>query len=196
MGAQEFQGVCPLCYRPIKSSEEIKTVQSMDREETYHSLCLLDWVKKNTPERADTQGIGMTLLEEHKKVFIGHSMQKRETYMTTKYFEWKAHGEHFKMQREEHGIALKHIASAMGVSTARLKRFEAGEPVRDAKLLTQGYVSLLYIYHLEQRLKVSTAQIENNQATLHNAICLYEEMQSDLAQLSSASLSPEGAERT
>lgn len=52
---------------------------------------------------------------------------------------WREIGDYFKEQREAYGLTEYQVAKHLGVSTGRIKRFEAGEPVKDAKLLESAY---------------------------------------------------------
>jgi ribosome-binding protein aMBF1 (putative translation factor) len=52
---------------------------------------------------------------------------------------WQEIGSYFKEKREAYGLTEYAVAKHLGVSTGRIKRFEAGEPVQDAKLLESAY---------------------------------------------------------
>lgn len=180
---KQFQGVCPLCYKPVRSLEDFRTLQGEGRNETYHAACLHQFIQYNSAEGKKDASLGLSLLEQYKGLMLP-SVEKRESWISENKYNWLATGQILREERETYGIALKHVAAALDVSIARLKRFEAGEPVRDAKLLLSGYSNLLYIYQLEFRLKRSNDLIEENQIQIERAINNYVQLQNDMQQLS------------
>lgn len=141
----EFRGVCPLCYLPVKHDHDFREIQNADKKEVYHAPCLHDWVNKNTPEDADTLNIGFSLLEQHKQLILGFNSGKKEQWIASQMSEWQNNGMELRYIREYYGVTLTTVSKELGISNARLKRFEQGEPVRDAKLLYAAY--FLYLKH-------------------------------------------------
>lgn len=66
--------------------------------------------------------------------------QGREFWINLRLDEWQAIGSTMKDMREKMNITVRDMAISLGVSIPRLKRFEKGEPVRDAKLLYNSYI--------------------------------------------------------
>ncbi|QSO55465.1 helix-turn-helix domain-containing protein (plasmid) [Alicyclobacillus curvatus] len=59
---------------------------------------------------------------------------------------WETEGEILKQLRMARGLLVSHVAEGLGVSPGRVKRIEAGEPVRDALLLKKAY--MLFVTHM------------------------------------------------
>lgn len=165
----EFQGICPLCYKPVTANAESRKITSTDQSETYHAACLQEYVHAHADESTRTNSIGVSLLEHFKELVIGYDPKKREEWIVQNKNEWEFYGNAAKHTREDFRLPLKYVAEVMGISVARLKRFEAGEPVRDAKLLYQGYISALYIVDLERRLQTAQASINELEQQLETA---------------------------
>lgn len=68
----------------------------------------------------------------------------REYWIAMRMDEWLAVGMTMKEMREEMNLTIRDMAKSLGVSIARLKRFENGEPVRDSKLLYSAYILKIY----------------------------------------------------
>lgn len=148
----EFKGVCPLCYVPVKAGEDSRTLQ-LERNgqtETYHGACIRKYLYEHMTEAQREQSVGLSILEQYQKLIIGHDPTKREDWIADNQSEWFWKGLALKSKRDEYGVTLKFMADVLGVSQSRLKRFEAGEPVRDAKLLYNSYILLFSKRELEQ----------------------------------------------
>lgn len=167
----QFQGICPICYKPVRAVENFRTIKNDSRSETYHDSCINQYVSDHLPQHVQNQGLSIFAEYVDAVMFNDYKRRlKRVEWVKSNISFWKETGDICKLKREEYGIALKHVAEAMGVSLARLKRFEAGKPVRDAKLLYTGYSSLLYIHHLEQRLRYAGTVIDDQEIRIEHAI--------------------------
>jgi DNA-binding XRE family transcriptional regulator len=62
---------------------------------------------------------------------------------------WETEGNILKQLRIARGLLVAHVAEGIGVSPERIKRLEAGEPVRDSVLLKKAY--MLFITHQHTR---------------------------------------------
>lgn len=68
----------------------------------------------------------------------------REEWIASNLIEWKVVGEGMRGMREDYNISIRDMAKSLGVSIARINRFEKGEPVRDAKLIYSAYILKIY----------------------------------------------------
>jgi ribosome-binding protein aMBF1 (putative translation factor) len=72
--------------------------------------------------------------------FFKHIGNQEQSLFVLEHQEtWREIGGYFKEQREAYGLTEYQVAKHLGVSTGRIKRFEAGEPVQDARLLESAY---------------------------------------------------------
>ena len=60
--------------------------------------------------------------------------------------KWAEIGASFRQRREALGLSMAGTARELGIGWGRVRRFEAGEPVRDAKLLGRCYDYFLREY--------------------------------------------------
>lgn len=169
----EYKGLCPLCYMPVKSDEESRTLENGNRKESYHAHCLHEYVKQNTPEKTTLESPLLLILEQYKHLIINSNPEKRNEWIATQSQNWEYLGQYFKDMRELLGLSVKHVAKCLAVSPARIKRFESGQPVRDANLLCSAY-NLLIMYSsapldrpelkalVEQRKTASESLVEPN----------------------------------
>jgi ribosome-binding protein aMBF1 (putative translation factor) len=130
----EFLGLCPLCYKPTNTSDDVRTIKNGEINEIYHALCIYGWSIRNA-----VSGAGMTVLEKYKHLVV-RDISKREEWIASNLLEWEVVGEVMRGMREELDISNRVMAKELGVSIARIKRFEKGEPVRDAKLIYHAYL--------------------------------------------------------
>ena len=63
----------------------------------------------------------------------------KQDYIKEHQSGWRCLGELYKTDRIKAGLSRYEVARGLFISPARLKRFEDGEPVRDAKLLARCY---------------------------------------------------------
>lgn len=145
----KYNGLCPICYKPVKQEDDSREISAGDRTEFYHTSCLHTWVNEDTPEDTNMHSIGMTLLEEYKRIIVGDNRENREMWIASKMDEWQTHGLYLKSLREGFGISVAEVAKKLCVSTPRIKRLERGEPVRDAKLLRRSYYLLMHYIDLD-----------------------------------------------
>lgn len=145
----DFQGLCPVCYKPVKTGEDSRELLNGDRKEIYHAPCLHQFVKQNAPKEPDKVNIGLSLLEQYKQLLIRDNPKKRQEWVESQSNLWQVRGEIIKKMREHLGCSITSVARQFGISVSRLKRFEAGEPIRDAKLLEHTY----YIWVFGESLK-------------------------------------------
>ncbi|MGM0899409.1 MAG: helix-turn-helix domain-containing protein [Bacillota bacterium] len=80
-----------------------------------------------------------------KKLFKNHHplVSKKELHIQEHQRVWRQKGSLLKNMRKNAGITVADMARHLKVSPGRLYRFEAGEPVRDAKLLEASYLSVM-----------------------------------------------------
>ena len=64
--------------------------------------------------------------------------------------EWQYTGMYFRKERETRGILVTHMANFLGVSVAKLRRFENGEPILSAKQMETTYKTLLTLIDLQK----------------------------------------------
>ncbi|WP_169835252.1 helix-turn-helix domain-containing protein [Planococcus faecalis] len=64
---------------------------------------------------------------------------RRELHILVNERTWQEKGALIKEMRESYGITIKDMANHIGISPARVKRFETGQPVNDAKLIEAAY---------------------------------------------------------
>lgn len=68
---------------------------------------------------------------------------RKEMYVLQNQRIWKQKGALLRKMRKEAGISVANMAAHLKVSSRRLYRFEAGEPVRDAKLIEASYINVM-----------------------------------------------------
>lgn len=97
----------------------------------------------------------------------------REFWIALRLDEWQAVGITMKEMREQMDISIREMAKELGVSIARLKRFEKGDPVQDSKLLYNAYILKIcgdnYKRHFEN-LRNYTQGIQQYQPTLETQV--------------------------
>lgn len=74
--------------------------------------------------------------------FKNPSIQKvtsKELHILINEKDWQEIGDHFKQKREAARITVKDMAAHLSISPGRIKRFEVGCPVHDAKLIESAY---------------------------------------------------------
>lgn len=150
----EFQGLCPICYLPVKVTEDSRTIENDSRQETYHANCVHKYVADRLP--TGLQNAGLSILEEHvQKIMLEHleRRMKRLDWVSSNISSWLEKGNAAKHCRESYGKTLKATARELGISPGRLKRFEEGQPVKDANLLFNAYTAVFYNLELELRLQ-------------------------------------------
>jgi transcriptional regulator with XRE-family HTH domain len=178
--SDQFQGICPICYKPVRTVEKSRTITNDDRSETYHDRCIIQYVSDRLPKHVRDQGL--SIVEEHVNAIMLNDYKrrlKRVEWVKQNKSEWEYYGSWTQCTRKEYGLTLKQVAHCIGISVARLKRFEAGMPVRDAKLLYQGYISALYINELERKVQAAHAFIEDQEMRLKIATDLLVENEVD-----------------
>lgn len=74
---------------------------------------------------------------------IRKTRERARRYVERNQNHWQAKGAIFRNWRESLGLTVSQVARALGISPARVTRFENGEPVRDARLLESAYSMLL-----------------------------------------------------
>ena len=75
--------------------------------------------------------------------------------------EWQEIGEECKALRKVRGVSVKEIASLLGISEARIYKFENGQPVRDARLIESSYKMAVNIVHLRNHVQGMRAHFRN-----------------------------------
>lgn len=158
-----FKGLCPVCYKPIFNIEETTVLNSDEGSETYHSSCVKNWLNQKQSDGHSVE-VATSILEKYSHVFVGSNREKIQTWMNSQTRDWWSTGQSMRQMRESAGISLNDTARYLGVSIARLKRFENGGAVRDAKLLRSAYINLTTFFE-NQRKKVL---IENDYGMLYN----------------------------
>lgn len=153
----DYKGLCPLCYKPVKQEDESREIMLGTRTEFYHASCLHDYVRKNSDE-TNTPSIGLSLLEQYKQLIIGNDPEKREAWLESQSVLWGAQGQVIKEMREHFECSISYVAKELGISVARMKRFEAGKPIRDANLLQQAF----YLWVFGENLKRHYNNLHNH----------------------------------
>lgn len=72
-----------------------------------------------------------------------------QPYIEERKHMWQTEGAVLQRLRMAKGLIVKEVARGLGVSPERIKRLEAGEPVRDSVLLKKAY--MLFITHQHTR---------------------------------------------
>lgn len=73
-----------------------------------------------------------------KRMFMKSKVQeitRKELFVLIHEQSWQEKGIAIKAMREAYGVNATDMAHNIGISRARLKRFETGQPVNDAKLI-------------------------------------------------------------
>ena len=65
---------------------------------------------------------------------------------------WRELGQRFQKVREGLSLDLATVAHSIGIHKSRLKKFEEGLPVLDAKLIETGYRNFLELAYLRSEL--------------------------------------------
>jgi ribosome-binding protein aMBF1 (putative translation factor) len=139
MKTDYFHGICPLCYKPMTSEDDLREIATPEGKEVYHMACIKEWVNERTPPDADTQAVGMMALEMQASIFLGYNRAKREMWIAQQTDKWTGIGRVYQEKRDQLGISRRKAAEALGISPSRLGKFENGDPVRDAKLIENAY---------------------------------------------------------
>lgn len=80
------------------------------------------------------------LVDENKLNKIESQFQQRKAdFISENTPNWRKIGNTYKSLRESLDIPINVVSSVLQVSTNRIKRFEAGKPVQDAKLIASAY---------------------------------------------------------
>jgi transcriptional regulator with XRE-family HTH domain len=79
--------------------------------------------------------------------FIAHRVKK-----------WKEVGADFRSAGENMALSLAEVSRRMGTSATRLRNFENGAPVLDAKLIEQSYLNFLDLHAHERKKAVNEEQ--------------------------------------
>lgn len=97
-------------------------------------------------EYVELQDFAYELGEEEAMVIVQRTLadrreaeRKKILYAVANWKEWAEIGTSFRQRRETLGLSMAGTARKLGIGWGRLRRFEAGEPVRDAKLLARCY---------------------------------------------------------
>ncbi len=97
-------------------------------------------------EYVELQDFAYELGEEEAMVIVQRTLadrreaeRKKILYAVANWKEWAEIGASFRQRREALGLSMAGTARELGIGWGRLRRFEAGEPVRDAKLLARCY---------------------------------------------------------
>lgn len=107
------------------------------------------------PENMNTPMLRMQHdMEEKLTALEGRfSFKGRQKFIDANTNQWNLEGAALRELREHHGISVYQVAKALGVSIPRIKRLEAGLPVRDAVLLQRAYLLFLKSGYGEQHQK-------------------------------------------
>lgn len=70
------------------------------------------------------------------------------TFILDNQSKWRDRGYLFKSLRESENLTRSYVATQLGISHGRLKRFEDGQPVNDAKLLEYAYNHFLHNHRM------------------------------------------------
>jgi ribosome-binding protein aMBF1 (putative translation factor) len=114
----------------------------MNQTNEYIGLCPLCYKPINTNESIET-------IKNDERQDIYHALclrewATREEWIASNLTERKVVGEFMRGIREDFGISIQAMAKSLGISIARIKRFEKGEPVRDGKLIYSAYILKIY----------------------------------------------------
>lgn len=141
---KDFNGLCPLCYKPVQRAEDSIQLETGHSKEIFHCVCLQQQYTEmqvaNSPVPAHPVFVQYEqLIQQYKPLNDSDNQVQREKWMSFRLDEWKAIGDTLGEMREHLQCSVSYVAKKLGISAARLKRFEAGDPVKDAKLLENAY---------------------------------------------------------
>ena len=77
-------------------------------------------------------------------------MTNRELFIQENQQDWKAKGDRVRGMREKAEVSPKEMADYLKISVGRIRRFEAGWPVQDAKLIEATYRLVLKYMELSK----------------------------------------------
>lgn len=129
-----FQGICPLCYKPVEAKDDFSSFKKGDQKDTYHARCLHELVQ-----------------QQHESDDPNEEQP-----------DWADVGEILKNKRLELELDESYIATSLGISVERVRQFESGFPQRDKKLICCSYLIHLDNYSLLYKNQVLQRQLERH----------------------------------
>lgn len=116
------------------------------------------------PENMNTSVLRMQHDMEQKLTALEgqFSFKGRQKFIDANTDRWNLEGAALRELREHHGISVYQVAKALGVSIPRIKRLEAGLPVRDAMLLQRAYLLFLQSRYGVQHQKATLPEFDPN----------------------------------
>lgn len=116
------------------------------------------------PENMNTSVLRMQHDMEQKLTALENrfSFKGKQKFIDANRDRWNLEGSALRELREHHGVSGYQVAKALGVSVPRIKRLEAGLPVRDAMLLQRAYLLFLKSRYGLQSQKVTLPEFDPN----------------------------------
>ncbi|HLR02831.1 MAG TPA: hypothetical protein VK111_08845 [Virgibacillus sp.] len=95
----------------------------------------------------------MNITSDQKIVEINQRQMRKENYIRKNYLKWNEEGKTFRDRRMELGLSLRDVGKILGTSATRIRRFEIGDPVSQARHLKASYELLFKHIGMREQLK-------------------------------------------